>query len=445
MVSGRTARSLTLWPLAATIFFCVSGGPFGLEPVMQGGLWLGMTLILVVPIVWALPSALMTAELASALPEEGGYYVWVLQALGPFPGFLCAWWSWVYSWLDAAIYPTLFFAYLNNLFSLLHGTAGTEVAPWLKWLVGLVLIVPLTALNIRGIRPVGRTALVFGALLLLPFLALIAMGLPYAISHPPHGFVAPGKGAGEAVGAGLFVVMWNYLGWDSMSTVAGEVSEPRRSFPRALALCGPLIVASYALPVFVGMARVTDPAKWAEGSWTTTAAVIGGTWLAVAMTIAGVFSTAGQFGSVLLSGSRVPFALAEHGYLPLALSKLSRRFGTPVMAILISVLFTTILSYESFKDLAEADVILYSCGLVLEFVALVVLKVKEPSLPRPYRISGGLPVAVAVVLMPIVLIVFATINQFQTAEKAGLMASGLGILSAFVAYPVCRANRPGVG
>ena len=345
---------------------------------MQGGAGIGLFLLVATPIVWAVPVALMTAELASAIPEEGGYYVWVRDAMGPFPGFLCAWWSWVYSWLDTALYPTLFFAYLHTLWQELALTSAGEANPWLKWAMGLPVIVPLTFLNIRGAKPTGRAAVVLGGILLLPFLALCFIGLPAAISHPPTVLVAPGKTVSEALGAGIFVVMWNYLGFDSMSTVAGEVDRPRWAFPRALLIAVPLVTACYAVPVFVGVANYPDLSKWNEGAWTSVARAIGGPWLAIAITIAGALSAAGMFGADLLSASRLPLVLAEDGLLPPALSRLSPKYGTPVAAIGISALLCTVLSFESFTKLLEVDVVMYSAALILEFVALVVLRWKRP-------------------------------------------------------------------
>ncbi len=434
-------RRLTLWPLIATIFFCVSGGPFGLEPVMQSGAWIALLLILVTPIIWAVPVVLMTAELTSAIPEEGGYYIWVLRALGPFPAFLCAWWSWIYSWLDAAIQPTLFFAYLNGLVTIAAHSSGLEVHAWIKWLVGLLLIGPSTVLNIRGTRSVGHTAFVLGIALLIPFALMIGLGFPHALAHPPHDTFEHGRYAQQTIGAGLFLVMWNYLGWDSMSTIAGEVRHPRSAFPKALVYSAIIITLSYALSAYVGIANVPDLSKWTEGSWTQIAGVIGGTGLAIAMTCGGVISTAGQFSSTLLSGSRVPFVLAEQGYLPPGLTKLHPRYGTPVIAILVSAFFTTILSYQKFEDLAEADVLLYSAGLVLEFVALVVLRRREPQLDRPFRIPGGSIAVVAVATVPTALIVIAVIALITTQEPLAVAGVAIGIASAFAAYPVCARYK----
>ncbi|MDP9001980.1 MAG: amino acid permease, partial [Myxococcota bacterium] len=95
----------------------VSGGPYGLEELVSSVGYGGALLLLVVtPIVWSLPTALMVGELAGAVPDEGGYYAWVRRAMGKFWGFQEAWLSLVASIFDMAIYPTLFVTYLNRLF-----------------------------------------------------------------------------------------------------------------------------------------------------------------------------------------------------------------------------------------------------------------------------------------------------------------------------------------
>ncbi|HEY3874001.1 MAG TPA: amino acid permease, partial [Candidatus Kapabacteria bacterium] len=106
---------LALWPLVMTIFFCVSGGPYGLETVVQSGKGMAIALIVGVALVWALPIALLSAELGSAIPEEGGYYEWVKRGVGPRAGFTCAWLTYLYSCVDVAIYPVLFLKYLGAI------------------------------------------------------------------------------------------------------------------------------------------------------------------------------------------------------------------------------------------------------------------------------------------------------------------------------------------
>ena len=106
-------RSLTTLPLVFVMFFNVSGGAFTLEGlVAELGPGLALTMLAIVPLVWSLPEVLLIGELASMLPEEGGYYRWVRRAFGPFWAFQCGWCTWMYSLVDMAIYPVLFNQYL---------------------------------------------------------------------------------------------------------------------------------------------------------------------------------------------------------------------------------------------------------------------------------------------------------------------------------------------
>lgn len=382
---------------------------------------MALLLIAITPLLWALPAALMTAELASAIPAEGGYYVWVRRALGPFWGFLCGWWTWVFSWVDVAIYPVLFAGYVKALFHLYGRELPFDQHPFLRWAVGMIIVIPLTYLNIRGIRMVGKVAVWFFVALLAPFVVMIACGLPGVAAHSalattPH-YV--GKSAYEAFTSGLFVVMWNYLGWDSMSTVAAEVEDPGKSFPKALAICVPLVTLTYLLPVLVGNIVLRDPEAWKDGAWTIIAQHLGGFYLGLAVTAAGLIATSGLFSSTLLAGSRIPFALAEDDVLPPALTRLHPRFETPAIAILVSAVFYSFFSLQTFGDLAEVDVAVYSAGLILEFVALVVLRYREPDLTRPYRIPGGWFGVGLVVLLPAIILGLAITDQFHS-ESAGL-------------------------
>ena len=106
---------VTLWPLIAAVYLMVAGGPFGLEDTVSQSGYLGAILILMVtPLLWALPTALMVAELSSTLPEDGGMYVWAKRSMGPFWGFQEAWLSLAGSIFDMAIYPTLFVSYIGH-------------------------------------------------------------------------------------------------------------------------------------------------------------------------------------------------------------------------------------------------------------------------------------------------------------------------------------------
>jgi amino acid transporter len=223
--------AMTALPLALTMFCQVSGGPFGLEElVKEVGSGVALLLIAVTPIVWAIPDALTTAELASAIPEEGGYIVWVRRAMGPFAAFVNAWWTWMYALVDAAIYPVLFATYLAGLLKssiVANAIAGTPLqtliesplirghgSVW-RWLVAFLVILVFSMLNVRGTKLVGRASSVFALMLIVPFAIMAAIGGWRLLQHPMpivHEFVPKGESFLGTASAGLGIVLWNYLG-----------------------------------------------------------------------------------------------------------------------------------------------------------------------------------------------------------------------------------------
>src|SRR5262252_11236224 len=154
-------RGLGLFPLAAVVFFNVSGGPYGVEDAVPT-LGPGVTLALLVltPIFWSLPVMLAMAELASAMPDEGGYVTWTRRAFGPYWAFQVGWWSWIDSFVDVAVYPALFVEYLRFWVP--------EMTSLERWLLVVVFVVALTGLNLLGVRPTGHAAVGLAIVSLLP-------------------------------------------------------------------------------------------------------------------------------------------------------------------------------------------------------------------------------------------------------------------------------------
>ena len=140
-----------------------------------------MLLIVITPLVFSLPNLLMVRELQSMMPVEGGYYHWIKQGFGPFAGYMAGWMNWVVSWVDVSIYPVLAAYYLSYFIPALRdGVAigGVELsASLLSWLVAIVLIWAISALQIRGARLAGLTTNWLGLLMLLPLIAMSLLGI----------------------------------------------------------------------------------------------------------------------------------------------------------------------------------------------------------------------------------------------------------------------------
>ena len=403
---------MTVLSLTMTIFFSVSGGPYGLEPLMnESGAFIGLMLIIIIPIVWALPVALLTAELSSTMPGEGGYYIWVKRALGPMAGFFCAWLTYFYTWIDTAIYPVLFVMYLKSLpfGAILNDSLYAAV-------IKFCFIATLTWLNIRGARTIGNISVYFFALLASPFVLMIILGWHQAILKIPyvlHSFAPSNKSVSGAFSAGLFIIMWNYLGWDSLSTITGELKNPKRIFPKALMIGIVIVTLMYFMPIFIGITYQPDLSKWTEGSWPAISETIGGTFLKQSVIFCGLIFAAGLFMVSLLASSRIPFVLSKDKIFPSFFSKVHPKFGTPWVAIIISSIIYALLSFFSFKQLVEVDVIVYSFALILEIIALFILRLTDPTLDRPFKIPGGLKGLICIFLLPIFLIFFALKNMLN--------------------------------
>lgn len=435
-------RQLTLLPLVMIMFFTVSGGAYGLEDLIgSSGPGMGLLLILLTPLIWSLPTALMVAELSTAMPVQGGYYAWVKRALGPFWGFQEGWLSWVTSFVDMAIYPVLFADYLSTLLVQQFDFHLIEQNQWVHWGVTLIVIWLFTWLNIRGAKSIGDSSNLFGLFILAPFAMMSVVGLIKLVLNPTpvwRPFIPPDSSVLGAFGLGLFVVMWNYLGWDGVSTVAEEIENPRRNYPRALALTIPLVTLAYLLPVLAGLGATPDWAGWTAGYFPEVAAAIGGNWLGVWLAIGALVSAVGLFSALMLSISRLPFVMAEDGYLPKVITRQHPVHGTPHVAIIVCAVIYSFFTLSAFASLVVVDVMVYSAALLLEFAALIALRLKEPGMKRPFRVPGGWPGIIVVTLLPTLVLALAVVSTIQEEGISALYLSLAAIATGPLLYPVFR-------
>lgn len=431
-------RKLGLGAVIGIIFFSVSGGPYGLEDTIgESGAGLGLLLIVVTPLIWSLPTSLMVAELATMMPVQGGYYQWVKTAMGPFWGFNVAWWAWVASWVDLAIYPVLFVDFSAYFFP------DLATNNWLRWIVCIVVIWSLAGLNMLGSSLVGDSSKIFLVIVLAPFVLVTVIGLFKMQHNPFEPFTNEGMKIGPAAGAGLFVIMWNYMGWDGLSTVAGEIDEPRRTYPKALAISIPLITLIYLLPTLVSLAVIgSTEVEWTAGAYNVVAEQVAGRWLGVIMTIGAIVSAVGLFSAWLLSYSRLPFALSDDGYLPTRLSRLHPRRGTPIQSIVLASLICSVAVIGPFQTLVAIDVAVYACALMLEFIALAVLRKTHPDLPRPFKVPGGWFGVVLITILPLFVTITAVYYQvLDVGPVQGLGWAGIALATGPLAFVRLRGSK----
>jgi len=413
----------------------VSGGTYGTEDIVHGaGYGRAILILLLTPVLWSLPTAFMIGELSSALPFEGGYYAWVRRALGNFWGFQEAWLSLVASIFDMAIYPTLFVLYLDRLF------------PWFAVghrgvMVGLAVVIVCALLNIAGVKVVSTTSLWLFFALSAPFAVMVVLA-PFKYGALLHAVTTPTTSKVDMIG-GLLIAMWNYMGWDNASTIATEVERPQRTYPRAMLAAVGIVGLSYILPVAAVWMTKLAPSAWETGSWADIAGLLGGPLLRVGLVLGGMMSAFGMFNALVMSYSRLPLAMAQDGMLPSVFARLNRR-RAPWVAIVVCAIGWAMCLGLGFERLVTIDILLYGSSLALEFVALAALRIREPNLPRPFRVPGGLFGAIAVGIAPVLLLSFDLVRS-ESEQVWGMSSFMFGMIligAGFVAYFLNHALKP---
>ncbi|KAK4437997.1 putative polyamine transporter [Sesamum alatum] len=420
--STKGSPKLTILPLIALIFYEVSGGPFGVEDSVRagGGPLLSLLGFLIFPFFWSIPEALVTAELATFFPANGGYVLWISSAFGPFWGFQEGFWRWFSGVMDNALYPVLFLDYLKHSLPILNNTIARIPA-----LLGITL--SLTFLNYRGLHIVGFSAILLACFSLLPFVVMAVISIPRI--RPRRWLVVD---YGKVEWRGYFnSLFWNLNYWDNASTLAGEIENPSRTFPRALWGAVVLVVCSYLVPLLVGTGAVeTDSDEWSAGYFAQIGMLIGGSWLKWWIQAAAALSNMGLFEAEMSSDAYQLMGMSEIGMLPSTFA-LRSKHGTPTFSILCSATGVIFLSWMSFQEILEFLNFLYAVGMLLEFAAFIKLRIKLPDLHRPYKIPLGTFGATILCLPPVSLLVLV----MCLASPRTYLVSGLVIILGFALYP----------
>ncbi|MCL7047766.1 hypothetical protein MKW94_014837 [Papaver nudicaule] len=387
-------KKVSMVPLIFLIFYEVSGGPFGIEDsVKAAGPLLALVGFLVFPFIWSVPEALITAEMGTMFPENGGYVTWVASALGPYWGFMQGWMKWLSGVIDNALYPVLFLDYLKSAIPALGGG-------WPRALAVVLLTIAFTYMNYRGLTIVGWFAVFLGVFSIIPF---VVMGLISIPKLEPSSWLVVDI---HNVSWGLYLntLFWNLNYWDSISTLAGEVDNPKKTLPKALFYALILVVCAYFFPLLIGTGAVpVERDLWTDGYFSDIAKIIGGVWLRYWIQGAAALSNMGCFVTEMSSDSFQLLGMAERGIIPEFFAKRSR-YGTPSIGILFSASGVLLLSWMSFQEIVAAENFLYCFGMILEFIAFIRLRMKYPAVARPYKIPVGTVGSILMCVPPTILI-----------------------------------------
>jgi len=435
MPSSSVIKKIRPLQLVAVIFFTVSGGPYGLEPLLKfAGDHGAFLVLLLTPMLWDVPAIFTVLELNSMMPVEGGYYKWVKYALGTRWGFFEGWWTWLYTFIDLAIYPVMIVTYAKFFFP--------EIETY-KIPICLVIIWSSAGLNILGIRPVGKFSLILSIVVLIPLLLLFGS----FFHHHSGGISIPSpslKGiAFPSLGMALYTVMWNCLGWDNVTTYAEEVEKPVRSYMVSTFIAFAMVMILYFFTVLVAQQSHIDHKVLDEDLFPALGALIGGHWLGVVLAAGAMASYLGIYAAVLLSVSRVPKAMSDDKLLPGWLNKLHPKFNTPYISIILCSFVVSLMVLWSFEELIIIDVTVYGAGLFLEYISLIRLRQQEPGTHRPFKIPLNISGLCLMVLFPVSVYVVSLSGALSSEDggiKPALFAIGV-LLTAEIAWQVVKRRK----
>ncbi|KAH9740683.1 putative polyamine transporter [Citrus sinensis] len=417
------SKKLTLIPLIFLIYFEVAGGPYGEEPAVKAaGPLYALLGFMIFPFIWSIPEALITAELSTAFPGDGGFVIWADRAFGPFFGSLMGSWKFLSGVINIAAFPVLCIDYLKKVIHPLE-------SGWPRSLAIMVSTCILSFLNFTGLTIVGYAAVLLGLVSLSPFIIMSLAAIP---KIKPHRWFSSGqKGLKKDWNLFFNTLFWNLNFWDNVSTLAGEVDRPQKTFPVALLVAVIFTCVAYLIPLFAVIGAVNvDQSQWDSGFHATAAEMIAGKWLKIWLEVGAVLSAIGLFEAQLSSSAYQILGMADLGFLPKFFGLRSKKFNTPWVGILVSTLITLGVSYMDFESIVASANFLYSLGMLLEFAAFIWLRMKKPQLKRPYRVPMKLPGLVIMCLIPSGFLVVIMV----VATKIVYLVSGLMTLGAIGWY-----------
>jgi APA family basic amino acid/polyamine antiporter len=438
-------RVLGLWTAISIVIGTVIGSGVFLVPstmIRYVGSVRNLFIVWVVAGLLSLFGALTYAELAAAFPEAGGEYVYLSEAYGPFWGYLYGWTQlWVAKSGSIATLAAGFYTYLTAFFPVLGvpllvvplhiGPGGSLLEIHYGQLLAIGVILILAVINYVGVRSGGNTQVFITAIKMLLIAGVIAVGLLSGkgdFSHFQSRIASVGRIAGFF--AAMVSALWAYDGWNNVSMVSSEIRNPQRNLPRSLILGTGAVIATYLL-INVSYFYVLTPGQVAASHRVAADMMssIYGNSAAAAVTVAVLISIFAALNGSILSGARVPYAMARDGLFFGFAAKVHPKFHTPGNSMILLCLWSCVVVLSGWFDDLYNFVIFGSWILYLMTAASVfVLRKKRPDVVRPYRVIGYPLVPVLFVSVAALLLV----STAQTRPRESIM--GLALMALGVPF-----------
>lgn len=416
-------RGIRRWDLVAvTINGIIGAGIFGLPAKAYSLIGAYSLIAFVACALVVLLIILCFAEVGSRFDETGGPYLYAREAFGPTVAFEVGWLIWL-----ARL--TAFAANCNLLVSYLAYFWAPAIAPVWRAVIITVVVLALTALNLTGVRQAAIASDIFTIGKLLPMLAFIAVGLFFL---NPHAFALGARPATGAFSQSVLLLLYAFTGFEMAAIPAGETRNPQKYLPRALLIATAVVAFTYILIQVVCIGTLPELAKSSKPLADAGQRFMGAAGGAL-ISAGAIISIAGNLNIVLLSGSRVPFAIAEQKQLPAFIGRVHRRFATPHIAIMITAGLMLLLTLKtSFVAALTISAIARLVTYAVTCAALPVLRRNNEAPKALFRVRGGPIIAVAALILSAWLLLNSTL--YEALQAAIAAAVGLLIYFAYRVY-----------
>jgi amino acid transporter len=313
--------------------------------------------------------------------------------MGEYWSFQAGWWWTLSLYVDSAVYVAMALDYIGNKYEWMNNTV-VGLGPVNvdgRMLLGIGIVAVFTFINIRGLELTGWTLTIIQIGVMVPLLIFTVLGVTRGTGNAFVPFMPEGQTFFGSLQLGLAVMMWMYSGWESLSTLAGEVENPQKVIPKALMIGTPIVIATYFVTVWA-LLRVgakDGPDNWLN-MWTggggvdyvVAAKMVGGVTFEYIMLMAVILSNIGLYAGYLATGARPQFQMSRDRLLPRFLGATHKSWGTPWAAILLMAFVNAVLINFNFSVLITIDVFLLMFPYVLIFLTASQGARSGPAVPR---------------------------------------------------------------
>ena len=391
--------------------------------------------------VLSMAGAITYAELGAMKPQAGGEYIYIRDAYGPLPSFLYAWtWFIVAKPGSVATIATGLVRILGTFPALAffnHAAVRVPFGISYGQLVAIAAATLITWLNYIGVKKAGEFQLVFTILKVVMIVGVGVVGFT-AASGTWRNFNTHYAGAvGGVAGfmAALVAALWAYDGWNDLNMVSGEIRQPERTIPIALIAGVGVVAVLYMLNnAAVQYVLPADQIAVSQRPSSEATAIAVGVWGAAVVSAGMALSMLVGMNGTIMSGARVPYAMARDGYFFKAMADVHPKYHTPSVALIVQLLLSIVLLLfaGSFKELFSLTIFAEWLFYMIAASTVFVLRWKEPNAPRPYR-TWGYPVVPAVFVIVAAVLLYYTFmeNVRNSIWGCVLILSGIPIFLYF--------------